>query len=316
MRRRAIQNQMSASNENNSEVIPDIESENIGSDSFFGALRDRTGVVDVVTLLSVPAVLVFVYLLPAGVRRSLAFEYTDPSLVTAFAANFVHLDGGHLLVNLAIYALVVPVLYTLSVTSGSRQRFYTAFLTFVVVFPFVLSYLNLAVARPAFAVGFSGVTMAFVGSLPFAVAESLDARFDVGPTTAVAPALFFLSLALISVLSVRSVIADDATVLVGISGLALAAVLSALLYAVVAYDRGEQFRAKLSAAAGAPGYFEVVVVGLLLFLALPFVAFPADPVTANGVLNLYVHLLGYALGFMVTYATAATATRLFAESPL
>ncbi|MEF8781838.1 MAG: hypothetical protein V5A39_08565 [Haloarculaceae archaeon] len=307
---------MSASVENGSEVISDLESENIGSDSFVGALRDRTGVGDVGALLSVPAVLVVLYLLPSALRRSLAFEYTDPSLLTAFAANFVHLDGGHLLVNLAIYALVVPVLYALSVTSGSRQRFYTAFLTFVVVFPFVLSYLNLAVVRPAFAVGFSGVTMAFVGSLPFAVAESLDARFDVGPTTAVAPALFFFTLALISVLSVRSVIPEDPTVLLGISGLALAAVLSALLYAVVAYDRGEQFRAKLSAAAGAPGYFEVVVVGLLLVLALPFVAFPADPVTANGVLNLYVHLLGYALGFIVTYATAAATTRFFEGSPL
>jgi hypothetical protein len=293
-----------------------FDSDSLGGESFFGTLRDRTGVADVAALVSVPAVLGFAFLWPVGVRRSLAFEYTDPSLLTAFASNFVHLDGGHLFVNLAGYALVVPLVYTLSVTSEHRRRFYAAFLTFVVVFPFVLSYLNLAVVRPAFAVGFSGVAMAFAGYLPFALADYVEVNFDVGPASVVAPALFFLSFALISVLSVRSVLAGDTTLLLGTGRLVLAALLSALLYAVAAYDQGEQFRARLAAAVEVPGYFEALVVGLLLVMGLPFVAFPADPASGTGVLNLYVHLLGYALGFIMTYTTTETAGRLFAESPL
>jgi len=250
-----------------------FDSDSFGRESFFGTLGSRTGVADVAALLSVPAVLWFAFLWPVGVRRSLAFEYTDPSLLTSFASNFVHLDGGHLLVNLAV-------------------------------------------VRPAFAVGFSGITMAFVGYLPFALADYVEVNFDVGPASAVAPALFFLGLALISVLSVRSVLAGDTTLLAGTGGLVLAALLSALLYAVAAYDRGEQFRARLAAAVGVPGCFEALVVGLLLVMAFPFVAFPADPASGTGALNLYVHLLGYALGFIVMYTTAETVGGLFAESPL
>jgi hypothetical protein len=42
---------------------------------------------------------------------------------------------------------------------------------------------------------------------------------------------------------------------------------------------------------------------LVLLLGFPFVAFPAGQNAASGVRNLYVHLLGFALGFTVTYAT-------------
>jgi hypothetical protein len=302
--------------ETDSAGVIDHENDSQVESQFLRRLWERTGGLDVVALVWVPALLLVVYLLPAELRRSLAFEYMNPSLLTAFTSNFVHLDGGHLLVNVAVYTLVVPVLYALSATSGNRRQFYTVFVTFLLVFPFALSYLNLVVVRPAFAVGFSGVTMAFVGYLPFALAAHADANFDIGPASVIAPVLFFLSLALISVLSVRSVAGSDPVVILGTRGLVLAALLSALLYALSAYDRGERFRAKLSAAVAAPGYFDIVVVGLILLVALPFAAFPADPVTTAGVLNLYVHLLGYALGFIVTYATAEASTRFFAESPL
>lgn len=222
------------------------------------------------------------------------------------------LDGGHLLLNLTIYALV----YTLSVTSGHRRHFYAAFPPFVFGFPSILAYLNLAVVRPAFAVGFSGVAMAFIGYLPFTLAVDIEVNFDVSPASAVAPALFCLSLALLSVLNIRSVVAGDGTLLLGASGLILATLVSALLHAVVAYDRGESFHTRLSAAVGAPGYFESLVVSFLLMMALPFVAVPADLVTPDSVLNRYVHLLGYAPGVIVTDATTATATQFVVETPL
>lgn len=285
-----------------------IESEN-ETEEFVRTLIERTRLVDVAVLALVPIALWLVFLWPRGVRRSLAFDYTDPSVLTAFTANFVHLGAGHLVVNVVTYALVVPVVFTLSVASGRRGRFYAAFLTFVLVFPFVLSYLNLAVVRSAVGVGFSGVVMAFVGYLPFALADALDVHFDIGSATDVAPALFFVSIALIAGLSVQSVVGDP-TVLLGTSGLVLAALLSALLYALGAYDGGEGVGRKLRAAIGRAGYFELVFVGFVLFLVLPFMAFPTEPAAGDGVSNLYVHLLGYALGFMVTYATATVTARI------
>lgn len=283
---------------------------------FHAHRRRGFGVADLFVLAAVPVALWLVYLLPEATRRSLAFEYWDPTPLTAFASAYVHLDAGHLLANVGAYAVVVAVVFALSVASGRRRRFYTVFATFLVVFPLALSYLNLTVPRHAVAFGFSGVVMAFAGYLPLALADYLHVRFDVGPGTALAPVFFFCSLAVVAALSVRTVVPGDATVLLGTSGLVVVAVLSALLFAVAAYDESRRFRAKLQAAVHATGHFELGVAGFVLLALFPFVAFPADPTVGGHTLNLYVHLLGYALGFTVTYATAVTAARLTpAEAP-
>lgn len=277
---------------------------------FVRTVRQRVGGADVAVLALVPFVLVGLFSLPLETRRALVFDYTDPSLRTAFVSSFVHLDGTHLLVNLVTYGLVVPLAFLLSVANHHRQRFYTVFLTFVVVLPVVLSYMNLAILRSSVAFGFSGVVMAFAGYLPVALADAVDVHFDLGPRTSVAPMLFFLTFGVISVLSVQSVVPDNATVFLGTSGLVIATLLSALLYAVSISQRESGFVRKARNAVGVSGYFELVVVSLVLVFALPFVAFPADPTFGDGSVNLYVHLLGYALGFLVPYVTSELETRL------
>jgi hypothetical protein len=195
------------------------------------------------------------------------------------------------------------------VTGRNRQRFYTVFFTFVFVFPVALSYLNLAILRSSVAFGFSGVVMAFAGYLPLALADYAEANFDIGPRTSVGPLLFFLAVGLISALSVQSVVPDNATVFLGTSGLVIATLLSALLYGVSVYRHSTGFVRKLRQAAGYSGYFESGVVSLLLVFAIPFVGFPTDPSVGDGAVNLYVHLLGYALGFLVPYVAVELQTR-------
>lgn len=267
-------------------------------------LRSRTTVADVAVLAAVPLVLAGVFRLPRHVRSSFVFEYTDPSLLTAFTSAFVHFDRIHLLVNVGTYTVVVAVVFALAVTSGHRRQFYVVFANFVLVFPAVLSALNLSVVRSAVGFGFSGVVMAFAGYLPVALAEYADTHFDIGPRTAVAPVLAFLSLALIAVLSVQSVVAENTTVLLGVSGLVVATLLSAVLYATSVSERHANVTATLADTADRTGYFELAVVALVLVFGLPFVAFPATPQRLNSSVNLYVHLLGYTLGFLVTYVVS------------
>lgn len=257
---------------------------------------------DILALAAVPLALVAVFALPAGLRRSLAFEYANPSLLTAALAPFVHLDLGHLLVNVGGFALVAAVAYALAVASGRRRRFVPVFVTFVLVFPPVLSYLNLAVPRAAYSVGYSGVVLAFVGYLPIGIADLLETHFDVGPRDRVAPGTFFLGLALVASLSVRSVVPSNATVTLGTAGLVLAALLCALLFWLETHAGGQTgLQARL--ADGPAGTVELLAVATVLFVGMQFVAFPADPAREGGVVNLYVHVLGYALGFLTVYAT-------------
>lgn len=273
--------------------------------TFTRVLLSAVRPVDVAAILAVPLLLLAVFGLPESTRRALAFSYSDPTLWTAFAANYVHLGTDHLLANVASYVLVVPLVYLLSALSGRRRRFLVAFTTFLVALPAALSILNLAISRPGATIGFSGVNMAFVGFLPLALAGFLGTHFEVDGELDFAGGLFFAGLALVAVLSVRSV---------ATYGVAVAAMLAAVLFFLSVVDLQERTRPDVRAAVQAGGYFELAAVAFVLFAALPMLAFPVDPVVDDSVINLYVHLLGYAIGFIATYVTVHVAGRLPAGS--
>ena len=262
--------------------------------SFVHSVRESVHPVDVLSLFVVPTALLAVFSLPIETRKSLAFSYEAPTLFTAFTSSFVHLDAGHLLTNLGGYFLVVPLVYLLCVLSGRRGLFYVAFVTFVTVFPVVLSYLNLAIARAGLEIGFSGIVLAFLGFLPLALTGYLATHFSVEDPLDAAATLFFIGVALISVISVQSL---------ETYGLAAAATLAAVLFILPRLDGRDRARPGVRAAVNAAGYFELAVVGVIVFLSLAAAAFPSDPVVALGTLNIYGHLLGYALGFIVVYTT-------------
>jgi hypothetical protein len=181
--------------------------------------------------------------------------------------------------------------------------------TFLVAFAPVLSYLNLAAIRAASGLGFSGVLLAFVGYLAYAIADHLQTNLGIGPATSVAPALFFFGFAVAAPLSVQSVTVDRATVALGTGGLVLATLLSALLFALSAADETGPLRRRLRLATVRRGSFELGVLSLGLFVSFQFAAFPPRPTAGSGEINLYTHLLGYALGFMVTYVSVQVLNR-------
>ncbi len=251
--------------------------------------------VDLVALAAVPAALVAVFALPLSVRRDLVLAYTDPTLLTAFAAHFVHLDAAHLATNLGAYVLVVPVAYLLCVLSGRRTEFYVAGVAFVVAFPLALSALDVALVRPRVGYGFSGVNAAFFGFLPVALFGYLPARLGVPVAVRDAPSLFFAGSALVAVVAVP---ASPLSLSV-----AAVAALAATAYVHECYPALAPLRRRFAALPAYPGYAELAVVGAGAFAAFPFAAFPADPASGGAVVNLYAHLLGYALAFITSYVT-------------
>jgi len=258
---------------------------------------------DVVLVLAFPLLIGLGYSLPLGTRESLVFNYASPTLLAAFVSAFIHFEFGHLITNVGLYVLVVPVLYILSALSGRQQQFRAFVFTALLVFPPALSYLNLAIARPSVTFGASGVIMGFVGYLPLALSGYLDANFDIGPVSVFAPALFFASLGPISVLSLQSVLLQNPTVLLGTAGLVIATVLTTALYVLTVYEQTNDAQTKLRFAMQATGYTDLILLTVLLLFLVPIIAFPANPQVDNGVLNLYEHFLGYALGFMTPYIT-------------
>ena len=283
-------------------------------DSLWPAIVRGITPLDALLLASVPLALVGVYLLPTATREALVFEYARPSIRTAFAAPFVHFDAAHLLFNLLAYALVVPLLYALSLTAGRRRQFRAVFVALLVSSPILLSYLNLTIVRDGVTFGFSGVLMAYYGYLPLVLAEHAESRLALGRTRTVAPLLFFVGLTLVTIQTLRAVLANPVTVAVDGTSASVTWVLAATLvelvvllvvvlafYSLYVADSRESLRDRLRQAVTREGHFELAVLGAVVFVGVPFLTFPVDPIAGERVFNLYVHFVGYALGFISTY---------------
>lgn len=267
-----------------------------GVPDFGAALKRAVSLVDIGAFAVPPVVLLAVTYLPLETRRAYTFAYTDPSAITAYTAHFVHLSNTHLLANVAGYLLLVTVGYPLATLASRRSFFRAAMAVYLIVFPPVLSALNLAVPRQAVAYGFSGINMALAGLLALLLVSFAGRRLHPGVSVRDAPPLFLLGLA---VVAIRSGPED------GITGwVAAISVGVALLYKRPSPDWIRSVRRWFrhpSSPARQNGWLELFVTGLGLYVGVLLVGFPADLGGDGTVLNSYVHLLGFALGFLVPY---------------
>lgn len=252
----------------------------------------RVRALDLALLASVPVALVGVYLLPAATRADLALRFSAPTLLTAFTMHYVHLRPAHLLTVLVVYLLVAPVAYGLARRAGRLTLFRAAVPTFTLALPFALSWLDLLFPWRRVGFGFSGIDMAFLGFLALMVVEGAGPDDDPSAAHA-APGLFFAGTGIITALAVPTV---------GLRlGVVAAATGAAGLY-LLDLPGVRSLGAGLTELARSEGA-ELTVAGLVVFLLVPFAAFPPHPAGAGRVLNLYGHLLGYCFGFIVPYAT-------------
>ena len=270
-------------------------------ESFWAALRDAVRVRDCLALASVPIVVALLFArLTTPDRRQLAFEYADPSIVTAFTAHYVHFEFEHLVANLVGFVLLVGTAYVLAVLAGRRGLFGVAAVTYLGAFPFVLSGLNLTMTRNAVGYGLSGVNMAFAGLLGLILVAYARQRVDDRIRMRYAPVVFFLAAGAVSLLAIP--LGPLAV------GIAAACVLAATAYVVTAWRTvvGHSTgpgTARVSPAEPARSgrWLDVGVLGAAVFAGGLYVAFPEPGSPDDVVVNLYVHLLGFCLGFLVPY---------------
>ncbi|WP_267641410.1 hypothetical protein [Haloarchaeobius amylolyticus] len=249
---------------------------------------------DLLALMAVPAALWTAFALPAETRRDLALSHADPELAQTFLSHYVHLSAGHFLSNLGLYLLVAPLSYLLCAVAGRHREFRVAFVTYLLVFPFVLSGLNVLLARPTVGLGFSGIGMAFVGLLPWALFAYLQDRMPETFQTERAPALFFVGAVVIGTI----VIPPNPLTMAGvaISSLGLVAYVGALVF-----RRSPRLPAQVRRAVATPGYLEIAAVSIVVFVGVAVLVFSMPAIQGGAVVNHYTHVVGYCLGFVVPY---------------
>jgi hypothetical protein len=269
--------------------------------------RDFRWVLDVSPVVAVMTLLVGTYLLPTSVQRELVFDYSTPTVLTAYTAPFVHFSASHLVSNLAAFVLVAGTIYSLSVGAERRRVFFMLGATLLIAFPVSLSVLNLAVPREGITYGFSGMNMALVGFLPIVIATYAERRLGYLVDGVLLLVAFFVSASYIAAIAVpwttySAVIAVTAAVL------ALGFVLQ---YVVSIRDCLEPIQTLVEWCGGAK---TIVVVGIGIWGALLWIGFPESVADDGAVINIYVHFIGYALGFITAYL--AYEWQLIGERPI
>lgn len=260
------------------------------STDLLAEIRRHARLVDVVLIFLVPFVLIALHTLPRPTRLAFAFDLRNPTLVTAYASNFLHTDRPHLLSNLVAYLLIVPVAYLLSALSNRRRHFIVGFGLILGACPFAISAAHLPFQTDVITMGFSGVAMAFYGYASLIFVGFLSTRLTTGLHLDHAPLLFFgqvTPIALIVAPLTPTVLAIVAVSL-GFVGLYL---VNLFLTGVVSQGLFE--------ASHRVGYDEIAVVSVLVmgfFLAIGF----------RGETNHFAHFTGYATSFVLTYIVLRT----------
>lgn len=260
-------------------------------------VEERIRSTDVAFVLVVPLVLVAVFLLPGPIQRGLVLSYTRPSALTMYVSHFVHLDVSSLLSNLLVFVLVVPPALLASVRSGRRRRFYFVAFTILAVFPFVLSSLNMLFPRPRIGMGFSGINFAFVGYLPHALADRVEADRLKSTRTArtFLPAVFFVGTAIIVLrMSTPLGMTPD-------TGGWLPAIGAGSFLAVGTCVRPVILRSRPRTRSFAEAVPPSVPFGSVLFVLVIVAGFPSGGYGGSVITNVFLHFLGYAFGYIVPY---------------
>lgn len=173
------------------------------------------------------------------------------------------------------------------------RLFWAAFVTFLGAFPVALSVLNLVFERDALGVGFSGLNMAFVGLLAVLLVDYLTLHFPGSVDRAQAPWLFVSTVGVIGALTIPSPVHEVVGTLVVVLGVGW------LVPATHAVALGSVLERFLETDGS-----EVALLASLLLCWTLAVAFPGDVSGDGTVINVYTHLLGYCLGFLVPYTAS------------
>lgn len=267
--------------------------------SFAHELSKRVSVFEIGFLLAVPVVLVLVFLLSDAVRESLVFRTSAPTLLSAFAAHYLHLSESHLVNNLIIYFGAVGFGYPLAVLGGLRREYLSLVLAILLGFPFVLSTLHLVLLGTGNLVGFSGLALGLVGLLPIVLFVYLKSRIEGTVLTNDSPALFFLGIAVIAWRT------DAPNAL--IQPILIVSTAIAVFYLLPLMYRLARIGRITGPRPFRRGYVELPVAVVILFFLALAVGFPTNPIeNAGPTTNLLIHLAAYSLAFVGGYVTNRT----------
>ncbi len=250
---------------------------------------------DILLIVSPFVLIILIYFLPEKIQESLALSYENPRLINLLTSAFVHGGRSHLIGNLTAYLLFVIPIFLMSIIAREKKKFYLVFSLFVLVFPFILSSINLYFIDAETSRGFSGVDSAFLGFMPIIsfhllrkkVCENLKKTFPVS--------FLFFAFSLVVFTYVDALIEKVLT-----SGVILLLAVFFLWWSTKDID----FKKFLKTVKDNPEtywHFWIGMMGILIFIVGVISIFPAEIVSGESTVNIVSHYFGLVLGFLIPY---------------
>jgi len=118
--------------------------------------------------VSILALCIFIFLLPAEVQEAFKARTDTWNLVTFFTSTFVHANFNHLLGNLTSLISFGAFIYTINRISNRRKQFLTSLLLIIALLPFIYNIsfaliANFVIKRSLVSCGLSTVVAGLIG---------------------------------------------------------------------------------------------------------------------------------------------------------
>ncbi len=116
-------------------------------------------------LLFIPVLLLSIFLLPDSIKNHFILKTSNPTLLSMFLSNYVHLNILHFLGNVLAYFFIIFLILNFET---NRKLLYTTSLLMFLIMPFVSSFLliRLFPTLPP-SLGFSAIVAGFMGYLVY-----------------------------------------------------------------------------------------------------------------------------------------------------
>ncbi len=118
-----------------------------------------------VFLIFIPVMLLSIFLLPESIKNLFILKTSNPTLLSMFLSNYVHLNIVHFINNVSTYFFVIFII--LNLETKRKLLYTTSFLIFLIL-PFVSSFLliwRFPTLPPS--LGFSAIVAGFMGYLVY-----------------------------------------------------------------------------------------------------------------------------------------------------
>ncbi|MCO6041743.1 hypothetical protein [Thermococcus alcaliphilus] len=244
----------------------------------------------VVVFTGIISLLLLLYLAPLSLKEKLVMNYREFSFsnfhdwIRLYTLHFVHMDFWHLLGNLFTFILIFPVVYLLSEAGMSTDAF-KRFLGFLfLVIPPMMSILDLLVMRRynlRYGMGFSGIDSALLGAFPYFSSLVLQERFKLK----ISPMMFSNSFILI--------VGGLISLIYSIFLVAVPLILGGVLLLMYTVSKALK-ESEIQHSQQKKAIWNFILAIVIMMVGGSIGAFPRTLVGNSGLVNIFVHYLGFA----------------------